>query len=322
MKYLTAAVFLFGFLSFSTASMRASSHGEKWRPVTRLTEKGRIDAIVYAKNGVVLIGARGEDSGHIFRSADYGKTWTHVGRPIKSEILNLLYAGGEVVLVSTFDGEVWKSEDLGKTWSLKGKIASQRIYSMVAMPDGVVLASEFRAEGGRVYKSADKGETWIEKGTVSPREVYRFERVEDGVILNGEAGHVYKSTDNGDTWTDRGQVSDAPLYATEYLENGIVLQGDGKGRIFKSEDNGNAWKQVADVGDACDDFVYMGDGVVVLSTYQGTKHLYRSTDYGDTWNDVGATPTGDVLDHVIFINDGPNKKAIGGTTEGWIIEAD
>jgi photosystem II stability/assembly factor-like uncharacterized protein len=287
--------------------------------VTHLT--GRIDAIVYAGNGVVLAATRRHDPGHIFRSADYGVTWTHTARPTESQMLNLLHVGGHKILASTYDGEIWKSDDLGVTWALAAKISDTRVYSMVVAADGSVLASEFKRDGGHVFKSTDQGNTWTDRGEISNKAVYRFQRVGDGVLVNGEAGHVYKTTDNGDTWIDQGPVSDEPLYATEYLGRGIALQGDKEGRLFKSADDGKTWSRVTDVGPACDDFVHLGNGVVVLSVYLGNKHLFRSVDYGDTWTDIGPTPKGDILDHAIFIHDGPTPKAIGGTTGGWIISS-
>jgi photosystem II stability/assembly factor-like uncharacterized protein len=168
----------------------------------------------------------------------------------------------------------------------------------------------------------DSGTTWHDVGTVSDRALYRFEQTDDGILLNGWAGHVYKSTDDGQTWRDGGQLTDSPLYATDYLGGGVALQASESGLIFRSTDNGNTWSQVARFPDAADDFVSLGNGVVLYSTYTGRNHIYLSRDDGLTWSDIGRVPTAadeDVLDHVIAVLHEGRRFAVGGSKQGYIV---
>jgi photosystem II stability/assembly factor-like uncharacterized protein len=159
-------------------------------------------------------------------------------------------------------------------------------------------------------------------GPVSDQALYRFEQTDDGVLVNGWAGHVYKCTDDGRTWRDCGPVDDSPLYATEFIGAGVALQASDSGAVFRSTDNGDTWTQVAKLAGAADDFVSLGKGVVLYSTYTGRKHVYLSRDDGLNWTDAGRVPTGaddDVLDHVIAVKHKGRRIAIGGTKQGYLV---
>jgi photosystem II stability/assembly factor-like uncharacterized protein len=168
----------------------------------------------------------------------------------------------------------------------------------------------------------DSGTTWHDVGTVSDRALYRFEQTDNGVLVNGWAGHVYKSADDGQTWRDCGQLADSPLFATEFIGAGIALQASDDGAIFRSTDNGNTWAKVARLPDAADDFVSLGNGVVLYSTYTGRNHIYLSRDDGLNWSDMGRVPTSaddDVLDHVIAVQHEGRQFAVGGTKQGYLV---
>lgn len=320
--YAVSVAFLLPYVLWSNCLAGEPAVTPTWESVTQLAPGGRFDALVYMGNGVVIVGNRERHPGGVFRSHDYGQTWKELGRPINRGILNLLRLDEQTLLASTVDGHIWKSSDQGNTWTDRGQICSHPIYSMVRTADGSILATEFDDDhGGRIHKSIDHGESWKQSEVISRGALYRLQSVRDGIIVNGLAGHLYKSIDNGETWKDMGKLSSAPLYAVETLPGGVALLGDAEGRIFRSEDDGNTWHMVHHVKDALDDFVYLEDGIVFLSSYEGKKHLYRSSDAGLTWEDIGPTPDGDVLDHAILLDDIQPRIAIGGTKDGRIIRA-
>lgn len=291
-----------------------------WASVFRISPGARIDAVTDLGEGIVLVGSRETDLGRVAVSRDYGKTWTDHGQVIAGHILNVLALGPETVLASTLEGEIWKSTDQGTSWRKTQKISEIRVYGMTMTNQETVLACNYDNEkGGHVFRSTDAGETWSDLGVRSPKGLYRFQKVRDGVLVNGVAGRLYKSRDDGLTWVEIGQISTHPLYPIESLPTGVVLLGDEAGRIFRSTDDGLTWKDVANVKLPLDDFVWMRDGLVYLSSYQGTKHLFVSDDAGLSWKDIGPTPDGDVLDHVIALKGSNPPVAVGGTTEGRIL---
>src|SRR5690606_954435 len=135
-------------------------------------------------------------------------------------------------------------------------------------------------------------------------------------------GRVFQSLDDGKTWSDCGQLSKTPLYATVALDGGIALQASEAGEIFRSTDDGRTWVKSAEIVDSADDFVDLGNGSVLLSTYVGKKVLYLSRDAGVTWTAIGPIPTnvpGDVLDHTVHAIDNTDHWAFGTSVFGGIV---
>ncbi|MBX3176884.1 MAG: hypothetical protein KF886_05975 [Candidatus Hydrogenedentes bacterium] len=310
-----------------------ASTGDNWE-VHRVIPGGRIDAVASLGNGIVLAGSRNPKPGHIFRSTDCGETWTDLGNLLgeglhTGSVTCIASAGEGVAYLVTGDAHVWKSADWGLTWTPLGQVSDMpRLepyhfsYSITVLPSGTVLISNTNPDGGHVFRSEDGGATWDDVGAISPKALYRFEKTSDGVLVNGWAGHVYKSADDGKTWADLGKLSDQALYATEYLEDGVVLQGGEDGRIFRSDDFGATWTEVARFPDSADDFVYLGNGVVLYSTYTGERNVYRSTDAGRTWASIGPVPAGaegDTLDHAVAVPCGDAAVSVGGTARGNIL---
>lgn len=293
---------------------------DSWASVFRISPGARLDAVTDLGNGIALVGSRGTDSGRIAISRDYGQTWINHGQVITGNVLNLLALSSNNVLASTLEGEIWKSTDQGASWRKTQKISEIRVYGMTLTDQGTVLACNYDNEnGGHLFRSTDAGETWSDLGVRSPKGLYRFQKVRDGVLVNGVAGRLYKSRDDGLNWVEIGQISDRPLYPIESLPTGVVLLGDEAGRIFRSTDDGVTWKEVANTEQPLDDFVWMRDGLIYLSSYLGTKHLFVSNDAGLSWKEIGPTPDGDVLDHVIALKGSSPSVAVGGTTEGRIL---
>jgi photosystem II stability/assembly factor-like uncharacterized protein len=195
-------------------------------------------------------------------------------------------------------------------------------YSITVTPAGTVLVSNTYPEGGHIIRSTDGGATWEDVGSIGRAALYRFEKSETGVFVNGWAGHIYASTDDGQSWNHLAQLSDSALYATDYLGDGNVIQGAEDGRIFRSDDYGRTWSTVAHFPESGDDFVHLGNGVVVYSTYTGERNLYISNDYGLTWTSIGPAPSGiegDIWDHVVPVRCSDHVRAVGGTKQGRIL---
>lgn len=324
---------LIGLLSGCTTLVVPDPESRTW-DVYSAIPGGRIDAIADLGEGVIVAGSRNPKPGHIFRSTDCGATWTDLGNLLGDELhtgsVTCLASGGDgVAYLLTGDAHVWKSEDWGETWVGLGQVSNMPrhenfhySYGITVLPSGTVLVSNTNPTGGHVIRSADGGATWTDEGAQSTMALYRFEKVADGVLVNGWAGRVYKSIDDGQTWADRGQLTEKALYATEYLGKGIALQGGEDGRLFRSTDNGLTWAEVAHFPESADDFVQVGGGVVIYTTYTGEKNLYLSKDYGLTWTNLGPVPSGaegDTWDHAVPVHCGKDLVAVGGTSQGNIV---
>ena len=275
----------------------------------------------------------GACAGGVWKTTDGGVYWENVSDGFFStasvgalEVApsdpNVIYAGtGETTIridVSHGDG-VYKSTDAGKTWTHMG-LADTRHIAKIRVhpqnPDLVYVAALGHAFGKNeergLFRSKDGGKTWekvlykSDKAgaidlTIDPQnprvlyaaiwEAYRsFWMISSG----GPDCAIYKSTDGGDTWIDITRNEGFP-------------KGDlGKiGVAASPAQTGRVW--------------------ALIEAKEKEAGLYRSDDYGHTWQHVSDNPkltsrswyyihlTADPQDaETVYVNNLAFWKSVGG----------
>ncbi|GAH71549.1 unnamed protein product, partial [marine sediment metagenome] len=92
----------------------------------------------YLGNGIVLSGTH--PTGRIFRSIDYGLTWTDLGRQVaETHIHSLAYLENGIALAGTEpNGKIFRSIDYGLTWTDLGRqVAETHIWSLAYLENGI-----------------------------------------------------------------------------------------------------------------------------------------------------------------------------------------
>lgn len=301
---------------------------ENWT-LQELVKGGRIDAICDMGKGVVVCGTRHPNEGRLFISRDYGISWQPLANLTESAITCIAAANKTEWYVLTGNAEVFGTRDAGKTWTLlttltinKNKEKYAASYSIMVTYHGTILVTDTDSEGGHIYRSVDKGKTWTDLGAVSGDALYRFTKIGNGIIVNGWQGNIYKSIDDGQTWNIAGTLTSSDLFATDYLGSHRILQGDKEGNIFRSDNLGEEWQQIGKLPDAADDFIDLGYGAVIYSTYTGKRAMHVSLNYGTDWFDIGGVPSGvegDWMDHGIRLDQRDSIIILAGTSKGHII---
>ena len=270
----------------------------------------KINDLVYCGDGIVLAAAGGY-YGDVFRSTDYGKTWTNAEIGLgdtEANVQALSYCGNGIVLAghkysNAGSGDIYRSTDFGLTWT-KIEMGStlEGILSFAYCGNGIVLAgSGNNSDDGDVYRSTDYGQTWtkVEMGSTLAR-IDALCYIGNGIALAGSGGNpgdadVYRSTDFGQTWTkiEMGGTLET-IGAFAYCGNGIVLAGSGSstgdGDVYRSTDFGENWTQI-EMGSSFEEVLslaYCDNGIVLAGTGTGTgdAFVYKSIDYGQTWTQV------------------------------------
>ncbi|MEL7022653.1 MAG: glycosyl hydrolase [Pseudomonadota bacterium] len=188
--------------------------------------------------------------------------------------------GPITIYVGTASGGVWKSDNGGISYS---PIFDEHMQSI-----GAVRVDPSNSETIWV----GTGESWV-RNTVSPG---------DG---------VYRSTDGGDRWQFMGlpnsdHIPELLVHPTNsdtvfVCALGHLWAPGGDRGVFRTTDGGETWENVLNIDDAtsCSDLAMTPDGSVL---YAGmwqvrrypdffesggeTSGLYRSTDGGDTWEEL------------------------------------
>ncbi len=241
--------------------------------------------------------------GGVWRSRDYGRTWTPIfdDQPTQSigaiavapsDPRTIYVASGEGLQrpdLSVGNG-IYKSTDGGATWSHSGLEDGQQIPALAVDPHdpdrvfAAVLGHPYGPNEERgLYRSTDGGATW--------------EKV------------LFLDRDTGANDVDVDPANPDVVYATFWQgrqgpwEYGNAY-GGGNGGIYKSTDGGSTWAKLA--GGLPDKIVQANLAIapsrpdrlyVVLATtnesdYQSGKGqaLYRSDDAGSTWTSATDDP--------------------------------
>jgi photosystem II stability/assembly factor-like uncharacterized protein len=298
--------------------------GNTWAPVTdNLITSSSVGAVAVAESNpdVVFIGMgesciRGNimPGDGVYKSADAGKTWTHVGfRNVEAiSKIRIHPTNADVAWVAAFgnyhgpsdERGVFKTTDGGKSWT--------RVLFRDARTGAVDLSVD--AKNPNVLYAA----LW---------EAYR---VEYQMSSGGPGSGLYKSTDGGDTWTEITRNPGLPGGVVGRI--GVAVSGaDGSrvyalvenenGGLFVSDDAGASWKLMNAARSVRQRAFYythvFADPNQKDVVYMQNTALFRSADAGKTLVSMGNGTHGD--HHDLWIDPADSNHVIDGNDGGGAI---
>jgi photosystem II stability/assembly factor-like uncharacterized protein len=288
---------------------KTTDYGRTWAPLFDAAPTQSVGAIAVAPSDPTIIYvASGEGlqrpdlsvGNGIYRSANAGASWTHLGLDDAQQIPDLavdprdpnrLYAA---VLGHPFGPSsqraIFRSADGGKNWT--------RV----------------------LYVDDDTGGSCVKIDPHDPQVLYaalwnvRAGPWEDNNVYNGTAGGLYKSSDGGDHWRklSRGlpenlsqiEIAVAPsrpgrLYATVATSApGDYGSAAGLG-VYRSDDGGESWSRAT--GDPRPALRIGGGDLPIIKVdprnadvlYSASLVTMKSTDGGAHWSSLRGSPGGD-----------------------------
>ena len=248
-------------------------------------------------NGVVLASEFGAPS-QLFRSTDYGLTWSNLGVITASWTDFMLYLEKGIVVIGTSDGHIFRSTDYGFSFRDLGAWSGAAFQHKNATycGNGIVVAINTL---GHVFRSTDYGVTWPDLGILMPAfpMAWTTQYIGNNTILcarNTAPGSFYRSRDNGITWNNLGDMAGS-LGNQEFLAlgNGEVLASNaasmlgGSDVILYSNDYGASWlvRGVIPAGSGLISFIVKATDSLILGTLTG--FIYVSKDMGISWTSLG-----------------------------------
>ena len=299
----------------------------------------KIHALVYCGKGIVLAGSGTDgNDGDIYRSTDFGRTFTQIemGGGLQ-HIHSFAYCGNGIVLAGSGsgsnDGDVYRSTDDGQSWT-KIEMGSdlEDILSLVYCGDGIALAGSGSSQGdGDIYRSTDYGQTWTKTyDSTNLETIYSLCYLGNGIVLAGSGsgtndGDVYRSTDFGQTWTEIEMGLSNQLEAIHtivYCGSGVVLAGAGfdtdgirgNGVVFRSKNYGKTWvREIPQVDgssqtdlESIHSLVYCDNGIVLAGTGSdtGDGDILKSTDLGVNWTKIEMGSDLESILSLVYCGDG------------------
>jgi len=301
--------------------------GRTWIPVFDANNVASIGAIGVAPSNpnVVYVGTGEADmrdsiafGDGIYKSADAGKTWKHIGLENTKQIGRIIVdpKNPNTVFVAALgnaygpnpDRGVYRSRDGGATWQ-----------KVLFKNDDV----------GAIDLAFDPTDSQIVYATLwnvrrPPWFIY--------APANGPGAGIFKSTDGGTTWKEistgipiegRGHIG---IAVAPTNRNRIYAVVDAKeGGLFSSNDAGATWTRLSSDKRFWDRGWYFekvtvdpknADTVYVMNT-----SIYRSTDAGKTWTAIKGAPGGDDY-HQLWINPDDPKRMVVASDQGGIVSID
>jgi photosystem II stability/assembly factor-like uncharacterized protein len=298
-----------------------------WAPVFDSQPFASIGAVAVAPSDarVVYVGTGEADmrsqisyGNGMYRSADAGATWTHLGLDDTRQISRVVVdpRNADVVFVAALghayganaERGVYRTRDGGRTWRkvlFKSDDVGAADLAFDPVDSKIVYASLWNTRrppwsiyppsygpGGGVYKSTDGGDSWKQLTTGLPVEglgrvglaVAPTNRGRVYAIVDAKAGGLYRSDDAGATWT--------------LASNEARIWGRGWYFCKVNVDPKNA------------------DAVYVSNT-----SLYRSADGGKTWTAIKGAPGGDDY-HQLWINPDDPGRMILASDQGAVVTVD
>ncbi len=315
---------------------KSTDFGRTWRPIFDHEDTESIGAIAVAPSDSKVVYVASGEGLHrpdlsvgdgIYRSADAGKSWTHLGLRQGQQIPalaidpanpNRLFAAvlGHPYGPNSERG-IFRSDDGGKSWTK-------------------VLFKDDRTGGSDVVIDPNNPQIvyaslWQE--TLGPWE--------DANAFPGTGGGLFKSTDGGTTWKQltsglpanlvQINVAIAPsnsqrLYATlsTTVESGYA-SGKGLG-VYRSDDGGASWQKITDDPRPAEK-IGGGDLPIIVVDPKNADTVYstsivttRSTDGGKTWSSLRGAPGGDDYQN-IWINPHHPKILLLVSDQGAVVSA-
>jgi photosystem II stability/assembly factor-like uncharacterized protein len=228
-----------------------------------------------------------------------------------------VYAESQYLGVTRIDRCTWELEDIRpgdprghigdrRNWDAWGAGTPEPELGNAMAPanwDGPYMisphdASVLYAGTNKLWKSPDRGQTWIDLGDMTTRTNRR------NLTIMGRRAHDHTpSLDDGiPYWPTITAIAESPII------RGTLYVGTDDGNLQVSRDGGNTWKEVSNLIPGADsrpgtlpDRVWVnsieasrrraGTVYVAINNYRDddyTNYLYRSTDFGDTWESIAG----------------------------------
>ncbi|MCI4671312.1 MAG: YCF48-related protein [Bacteroidia bacterium] len=180
----------------------------------------------------IVVGGVGFSKGTIWRSEDWGGTWTRVDTP-ETELRDVVILENGMALACGF-GVVFKSEDGGKSWK-RTEAQNEFFTSMFFQSEKLAWVL---GRTGSILKTIDGGENWemLRNGNAAKlsrkpfNDIY-FESPEKGYLV-GDDGTVMQTLDGGNSWTAYLFPREEHLYGLSQREDGAIFVAGERGGLW------------------------------------------------------------------------------------------
>ena len=174
--------------------------GNRWRPVRAPAGASPARALVAgAVPGCVYLAGRAG----LYRSDDWGESWTNVGPALEADRVDALLALSESPdrLYAVVAGSVWSSNDGAGSWQRRSSGNPGNAIEAIGF-DPAAPTPLWAVAAGQVYRSDQPGGEWraVGKPVHETSALARAMAISGAVIVIATDRGVFRSADGGERW--------------------------------------------------------------------------------------------------------------------------
>jgi len=298
---------------FGSCVARSVDYGRTWTVSMPGQEFPTAAIIVGATgNGICFLG-ESASAYRLFRSVDYGLTWSDVGRVGNatgySKFVDM--GDGNFVMLPSGETSIIHSSDYGQTWSVQTTypLTIDSVRGMFKINDYLYVVGQYDTSKQYVIRTEDYGITWEIVSTIDFDIQRAFYLRDSNVMLFTCNSNVYITDPTNDGISLIGSTASIgyinPIYDILYLGSGVLFAGGSGYNFAKSIDFGRTWTLVKDFSSdgvsRIYSICYAGNGNILVSVFP-TGCIYRYHFLPDNCN-VGMIPKANISSILDLLGD-------------------
>ncbi|MGI8892604.1 MAG: VPS10 domain-containing protein [Bacteroidia bacterium] len=271
------------FTGYYPIILRTSDSGTSWDTVYSNTTPGFVGDIEFIDNSTaVAIGGDYNNAGIIYRTNDFGNTWSIT---VTSPLSSLHFPSYFIAFLVGDNGTVMKSTDAGISWNNAASLPSINLYAVYFINDTV----GFTVSDTTIFKTVDGGNNWSDFNLPNSGSLYGIHFPSDSVgyvfMYNSSLlTTIFKTTDCGQSWNSITNLSLNVPVSMWFTDNntGYITSIFS---IKKTTDGGITWTDQASSPPSWGSFmdwvsdVYFLDDTVGFAV--GNSQFYRTYNGGE-----------------------------------------
>jgi len=225
-------------------------------------------------------------SGDILKTTNGGNNWFYSYYPPTGNITSIKFCNIKTGWIISDDGSIWKSFNGGFNWSNQ-YTAQSTLNSLIVIDSQLVYCS---GNSGSFLKTTNSGNNWTEQNIGSNNLNSIFFINSNSGWVSGNNGDLKKTTNAGQNWITINSNTNKNLNQVLFINDntGFVI---GDSVILKSINAGQNWNILSFINHKLTSIFFQNPQNLFLTGNYVTgsfppydwRHLFKSTDFGNTW---------------------------------------